>query len=57
MLYLEGPWLSLAPDLVLLNFYLNDAYSDATFLNNGEALGIYLFAAGMVSGRGDGVRG
>ncbi|MBX9792064.1 MAG: SGNH/GDSL hydrolase family protein [Pirellulales bacterium] len=41
VLYLEHRWLSLAPDLVLVNFYLNDAYADDTFRNMGEALGIY----------------
>jgi hypothetical protein len=41
VLYLEGRWLDLAPDLVLVNFYLNDAYADDAFRNMGEALGIY----------------
>lgn len=29
--YLEGRWLELDPDLVLVGFYLNDAYSESTF--------------------------
>lgn len=41
VLYLEHRWLPLAPDLVLVNFYLNDAYADDAFRNMGEALGIY----------------
>ena len=41
VLYLEKQWLGLDPDLVLIVFYLNDAYDDSTILNNGEALGIY----------------
>ena len=41
VLYLERRWLALAPDLVLVNFYLNDAYADDAFRNMGEALGIY----------------
>ncbi|MCE9557013.1 MAG: SGNH/GDSL hydrolase family protein [Planctomycetes bacterium] len=41
VLNLEGRWLSFSPDLVLINFYLNDAYDDSAFLNNGQALGIY----------------
>jgi hypothetical protein len=41
VLYLENEWLAFEPDVVLVIFYLNDAYDDATILNNGEALGIY----------------
>jgi len=47
VLYLEHRWLALAPDLVLVNFYLNDAYADNTFLNMGEALGIYVKPQGV----------
>lgn len=38
---LEHRWLALAPDLILIGFYLNDCYSDFTFLNRGEVQGIY----------------
>ena len=38
---LEFGWLQLQPDLVLICFYINDAYDDATILNNGEGLNIY----------------
>jgi hypothetical protein len=37
---LEHRWLKLQPDLVLITFYLNDAYADFTFLNRGEAQGV-----------------
>ena len=47
VLNLEHRWLALAPDLVLVNFYLNDAYADNTFLNMGEALGIYVKPQGL----------
>lgn len=47
VLYLEHRWLPLAPDLVLVNFYLNDAYADDAFRNMGEALGIYVKPQGM----------
>ena len=47
VLTLEHRWLEYDPDLVLIAFYLNDAYSDATFANNGEGLGIYLEPAGL----------
>ena len=39
---LEGQWLAFEPELVLIVFYVNDAYNDSTILNNGEALGVYL---------------
>ncbi len=39
--HLEHQWLDFDPDLILIGFYLNDAYSDHTFLNMGQALGIY----------------
>ncbi|MDA0990748.1 MAG: SGNH/GDSL hydrolase family protein [Verrucomicrobia bacterium] len=44
VLYLEQRWLpaGIEPDLVLIVFYLNDAYSDNTFLNMGQTLGVYL---------------
>lgn len=42
VLYLEHRWLKLAPDVVLISFYLNDAYTDDTFWIRGEGLGIYL---------------
>lgn len=42
ILYLEHRWLALDADLVLISFYLNDAYADEAFLNNGQGLGIYL---------------
>jgi hypothetical protein len=47
VLYLEHRWLVLQPDLVLINFYLNDAYTDAAFLNNGEGLGLYFQPEGL----------
>jgi len=42
VLYLKHRWLALRPDLVLITFYLNDAYRDDAFANMGQALGIYL---------------
>ena len=44
ILYLERHWLPMGidPDIVLIVFYLNDAYSDSTFLNMGQTLGIQL---------------
>jgi len=41
VVYLEHQWLEYDPDLVIISFYLNDAYSDYTFLNNGQGLGVY----------------
>jgi hypothetical protein len=41
IVYLANHWLALKPDLVLIVFYINDAYSDETILNRGEELGIY----------------
>jgi len=41
VIYLEHQWLEFDPDLILIGFYLNDAYSDYTFLNMGQELGIY----------------
>jgi lysophospholipase L1-like esterase len=41
VVYLEKEWLAFEPDIVLVVFYLNDAYDDSAILNNGEALGIY----------------
>ena len=38
----EQRWIHLQPDLVVLTFYLNDAYSDAAFWNMGQGLGIHL---------------
>ena len=40
-MYLERRWLALDPDLVLIQFYLNDAYDDRALLNRGQELGIY----------------
>ncbi len=37
---LENRWLALKPDLILIGFYLNDCYSDFTFLNRGEEQGV-----------------
>ncbi|MBX7168857.1 MAG: SGNH/GDSL hydrolase family protein [Pirellulales bacterium] len=42
VVYFERQWLTFDPDLVIIQFYLNDAYSDYTFLNHGQTLGIYL---------------
>lgn len=42
VLYLERVWLKLNPDLVLLVFYLNDAYSEGAFANAGEVEGVNL---------------
>jgi lysophospholipase L1-like esterase len=36
VIYLEHRWGHLDPDLVLITFFLNDAYSDAAILNRGE---------------------
>lgn len=47
VVYLEREWLRLDPDLVIIVFYLNDAYEDRTFLNMGEALGVYLQPYGL----------
>ncbi|PWU15906.1 MAG: hypothetical protein C5B50_14450 [Verrucomicrobia bacterium] len=41
VVYLEKRWLSFDPDLVLLVFYINDAYDDSVILNRGQELGIY----------------
>jgi hypothetical protein len=41
VLYLERRWLVLDPDLVLIVFYINDAYNDNTIINRGQELGIY----------------
>jgi hypothetical protein len=41
VLYLEHRWQALNPDLVLIVFYVNDAYNDSAILNNGQELGIY----------------
>lgn len=41
VLYLERRWLALDPDLVLIIFYINDAYDDDAIINWGEELGIY----------------
>jgi hypothetical protein len=41
VLYLEHRWLALDPDLVLIIFYINDAYNDRAILNNGQELGIF----------------
>jgi hypothetical protein len=38
---LEKRWLELSPDLVLIFFYLNDAYDDSAVQNRGQELGIY----------------
>jgi hypothetical protein len=40
VVYLEHRWLALKPDLVLIVFYINDAYDDSAILNNGQELGI-----------------
>jgi hypothetical protein len=40
VVYLERRWLSLDPDLVLIVFYINDAYDDAAILNMGQGLAI-----------------
>lgn len=42
VLYLEHRWLELDPDLILVNFFINDAYSDAAFFYMRQALGIYV---------------
>lgn len=47
VVYLEHQWLEYDPDLVLIAFYLNDAYSDFTFVNNGGGLGIYYSPEGL----------
>jgi tetratricopeptide (TPR) repeat protein len=41
VVYLEHHWLALNPDLVLIVFYINDAYDDGAILNRGQELGIY----------------
>jgi len=41
--YLEHRWLDLLdPDLVLITFFLNDAYSDEAFLHAGQEMGLHL---------------
>ncbi len=45
--HLEHQWLEYDPDLVIISFYLNDAYSDYTFLNHGKGLGIYGLPQGL----------
>ncbi len=42
LISLEYRWLEFSPDIVLITFYLNDAYSDAAFLNMGQGMGIYV---------------
>lgn len=44
---LEFRWLKLAPDAVLITFYLNDAYDDAALANQGQLLGIYFQPDGL----------
>lgn len=44
VLYFERLWIKLDPDVVLISFYLNDAYSDTAFFNKGEGLGVSLNA-------------
>ena len=41
VVYLEHRWLAVNPDLVLIVFYINDAYDDSAILNRGQELGIY----------------
>jgi lysophospholipase L1-like esterase len=38
---LEGRWIQLHPDLVVIFFYLNDAYNDIAIKNMGEDLGVH----------------
>ena len=40
VLYLEHHWIGFDPDLVLIVFYINDAYADSTILNNGSQVAI-----------------
>ncbi|MFO0980791.1 MAG: SGNH/GDSL hydrolase family protein [Planctomycetota bacterium] len=47
VLYLERRWLDLDPDLVLIGFYLNDAYDDVAFANMGEDLALTLEPTGL----------
>ncbi|GJM44628.1 MAG: hypothetical protein DHS20C21_14700 [Gemmatimonadota bacterium] len=42
VLYLERKWLALAPDVVLIVFYLNDAYNHETIMEMGEDVGANL---------------
>ena len=42
VLYLEHQWLAFQPDLVLIVFYINDAYADDAILNMGQELGFDL---------------
>jgi lysophospholipase L1-like esterase len=37
---LEHRWLAMSPDLVVIFFYLNDAYNDLAIKNRGEELGV-----------------
>ena len=48
---LEHRWLALSPDLVVIFFYLNDAYSDVLIQNMGQELGVHrkVTALGRVS--------
>ena len=41
VLNLEHRWLALEPDVVLIVFYINDAYNDGVILNAGQELEIY----------------
>jgi hypothetical protein len=49
VIYLERRWLAFAPDLVLITFYLNDAYSDTTFLNMGQELALDAAPTGLAA--------
>jgi hypothetical protein len=44
---LEYRWASFQPDLVIIVFYINDAYRDTTILNRGQELGIYDMPTGL----------
>ncbi len=47
VVHLEHQWLAYDPDLVLIGFYLNDAYEEMTFWNHGGGLGIYALPKGL----------
>ncbi len=49
VVYLEHQWLEYDTDLVLIAFYLNEAYSDFTFVNNGDGQGIYFTPTGFAN--------
>ena len=52
ILTLEKRWLSLQPDLVIIVFYLNDAYSDTALREKGQEFAAMLEPTGLAKERG-----